>query len=858
MSDFDRALYRYIDSFLGPPASDNSNGLARRDRLARYLRSIIESSISPAAVHDEKLLVSDVQKKLMASSQQTRSAMRVSRLYDVLKQQDPEQDWWPILYLLAECGVGGPQSTFTNSNYISDQANAYGIGNVFADQVPPPPPPVASRHHHHRHQAGTAAPTSATPSTHRQPYHETAVRQQSPSPAETSRDTQFSHRLLPTYDDISESALLQDLIYVMQGIDGSYVRWNPHKSAYTIVPDVNLSRPTRAMVASLSELGGLCKDIQHYIDGVGESGGLYQQSFCSELRSEMAQYFKLIAVLEAQLSKTPPTLGPGESSLGLTLRRLYAWTIEPRQKLRLMATAIGEIKRCKGGGDILSIISTLVDDGDPFIHSFSKRLLKTASVPFNDILVRWVSDGELVDPHDEFFIRERVGRQDMFWTEKYDVVPEMIPVHLEGEMTRKIFQIGRSLNFLRVACSDAKWVVESGPRTQIVNDISDPNALESFVYRSFSMVNARLMSVLKEKFRLMGHIKALRSYLLFEQGDFALALMEVLDNQLDVSGKHIMAHDLSAVLSSAVRSSNAQYEPQEYLSAMVLTFSEDGSKQKGWDEVSLMYSLPAPLSYVIPKLVMRQYFEISHFLLRLKRVEYSLHSIWRQQMTESRSYLRGEELRRRKSGGGIASTGPTDAQDRIRQAMRESEIACSEMVQFFHQVQRYISLNVIEGAWGEFLEATNAGTDKPTYKSNHGADIDIDKWSAAHSKYVKVIHDVVCGNGLGFQRNLSGIFDTAFQFIAVVKELYSERALSRRSTLSSPESRSSSLANRLQSLRGSSAASDPSVEHLNRVHTIVTRFKEQVKDIMRVLSHNAASDLQFLVVTIDYNEFYVK
>ncbi|KAI8325485.1 Spc97/Spc98, partial [Martensiomyces pterosporus] len=501
---------------------------------------------------------------------------------------------------------------------------------------------------------------------------------------------------------IAEGALLQDLIYVMQGIDGSYVRWNDRKSAYTICPDVNLSRPTRAMVASLSELGGLCRDIQHYIDAVGESGRLYEQSFCSELRSEMAQYFKLVAVLEAQLSKTPQTLGPGESPLGLTLRRLYAWTIEPRQKLRLMATTISNAQKGKGGGDILSIISTLVDDGDPFIRSFSKRLLKTASTPFNDILVRWVSDGELVDPYREFFIREREGRHDMFWTEKYIVASDMIPVHIDGEMTRKIFQIGRSLNFLRVACDDAKWVVESGPRTQLVDDISDPRSLERFVYRSAAMVNARLMSVLKDRFHLMGHILALRRYLLFEQGDFALALMEVLDNQIDRSGKNIMAHDLSAVLSSAVRSSNAQYEPQEYLSAMVLTFGEEGGKQRGWDEVSLMYSLSAPLSYVVPKLVMRQYFEISHFLVKLKRVEHSLHSIWRQQMTESRSYQRSEELRRRKSGG--AGTGTSDSRNTTRQAMRESEIACSEMIQFFHQVQRYISLNVIEGAWGEFLE----------------------------------------------------------------------------------------------------------------------------------------------------------
>ncbi|KAJ2180405.1 Microtubule-nucleating Tub4p (gamma-tubulin) complex component, partial [Coemansia sp. RSA 530] len=398
---------------------------------------------------------------------------------------------------------------------------------------------------------------------------------------------------------------------------------------------------------------------------------------------------------------------------------MYCWTTEARQKLRLMATAIAKVQEGSGGGTVLSTISTLVDDGDPFIQSFAKRLLKTASAPFNHILVSWVTDGELVDPYKEFFIRERESRRDMFWSEKYTVASDMIPVHISGDMTRKIFQIGRSLNFLRVACDDAQWVAEGGPRTQLTGDISDTSDLEAFVYRSSSMVNERLMSVLRDKFDLMGHIEAIRRYLLFEQGDFALALMEVLENQMDRSGRSVMAHDLSAVLSSATRSSNAQHENPDRLSAIVLTFQEEGTKNRGWNEVTLTYNLSAPLSYVIPRSTMRQYFEVSHFLLRLRRIEHSLHTIWRHQMTESRAYLRSEELQRRK---GTARDGDKQA-DPLRQAMRQSSIACSEMIQFFHQVQRYIALNVIEGAWGEFIESTKE-------------EIDIDSWNDAHSKYV--------------------------------------------------------------------------------------------------------------------------
>ncbi|KAJ2810666.1 Microtubule-nucleating Tub4p (gamma-tubulin) complex component, partial [Coemansia furcata] len=637
-SELDYNLHNYINAFLGRPAADDRGEVERRDRLHRYFRNIIDSNIAPVVFHDEASIVGEMQKRLVANGQDMRSALHVSRLCSSLKQLNPKYDWWPILYLLSECSTGGLPSSFsaatTTSSFFaepiastpapSDAAvagpgQAFGLPYRYSQQSRFAPYGAIPR--------GTASYTpkganaSASMSNSISPLAVLPTTGAQAAQSTLEQGALYLHRELPTYDDVAEAELLQDLIYVMQGIDGTYVHWNRHKSAYTIIPDIHLSRPTRAMIASLSELGGLTKDIQDYIKQVDERGRLFEQSFCTELKLEMSDYYKLVADIESRLFKAPRTLRPGESPLGVTLRRMFNWTIEARQKLRLMSTAIIKVQEGKGGGDILSTISTLVDDGDPFIHSFAQRLLKTASAPFNDILVRWVTDGELADPYREFFICEREGRRDMFWSEKYIVASDMIPVHINREMTRKIFQIGRSLNFLRVACDDAEWVTNDGPRTQIVagSDLSDPSHLESFVYRSSSMVNTRLMSVLKEKFGLMGHIMAMRRYLLFEQGDFALALMDVLDNQSDRSGKNIMAHDLSAVLSSAVRASNAQYEDQEHLSAMLLTFKEENAKKQGWDDVSLIYTLSAPLSYVVPKLALRRYVEVSQFMIRLKR-----------------------------------------------------------------------------------------------------------------------------------------------------------------------------------------------------------------------------------------------
>ncbi|KAJ1841772.1 hypothetical protein LPJ57_010206, partial [Coemansia sp. RSA 486] len=154
------------------------------------------------------------------------------------------------------------------------------------------------------------------------------------------------------------------------------------------------------------------------------------------------------------------------------------------------------------------------------------------------------------------------------------------------------------------------------------------------------------------------------------------------------------------------------------------------------------------------------------------------------------------------------------------------------------------------------------------------SDIDVDSWNEAHEEYVKAIHGVVCGSAsVGFQRNLAAIIDTSLQFVAVVKELNSELMLASRkqspdlsaSSASSPlaSAKNLSVSDRLLKLRNGGsrqqqlAQSDEMLaERASRVHAIAARFREQVRDLMRALSHNTASDLQFLVVSIDFNSVY--
>ncbi|KAJ1722022.1 hypothetical protein LPJ53_003517 [Coemansia erecta] len=849
-TELDNALYRYAETFLG--RAGDAAGHQRREQLVRYLRSIVGSSIAPTHQRSAEMIVEDMQKRLAQSGRGTQAAIAVSRLFGRLRQRDASYDWAAVLQLLADTShaTAAHAGNHSSLSYLAASAAAPMAQQMHMQAYPP-------EHAHmmeiegERMRRGMQTPDQGMAVDEPQP----------PPPAAPAAGPQLQFRELDTHDGVAETELLRDLVYVMQGVDGAYVRWNKATQRYAVDAGLKLSRPTREMVASVAELGVLARRVQEYVAWVDARGRLLEQSFGAELRSELEAYFKLVAEIEARLHETPPGSLAGETPRGATFRRVLGWAAEARARLRLAVRAIDDMAQAPGGsaagGALLSTISGFVDNGDPFVQAAARRLLHTAAQPFTHILVQWVTTGSLNDPYGEFFVREASGGPDRLWSRQFRVVQDMIPVHYSRDQTRRIYQVGRSLAFLRGACADAEWVATQVAQPQ-PGETRDARRLELFIRRTAATANARLMHVLRDAFGLTRHVAAIRRLLLFQQGDFALALAAVLEAHGARDRRQIMAHDLSAALDSAVRSSNAQHEAAEHLAALVLAF--DRPEAESWEQVTLRYSLGRPLSQVIEPGHLQRYAAVGSFLLRLKRIDGQLTALWTQHMTSERARRRSAELARRSSSP-AASQRAYEEPAKAQQAVRMAAIAVSEMVQFFHQVQRFISLNVVEGAWAVFAaREQEAG--------------DLDKWSEAHDDFVAAVYRLVGGSAAGFQRSLAPLVDTAFQFVGVVRELHSLRALAERSASSSSSSAAVSaaasasasapmpVAERLARLRVPDAgdragqAAAALAEHAERVHSIAARFREQVQALMRALAHNAGNDYQMLAVSIDFNSAY--
>lgn len=354
--------------------------------------------------------------------------------------------------------------------------------------------------------------------------------------------------------------------------------------------------------------------------------------------------------------------------------------------------------------------------GDPFVCAFAEKLLAHVTRPFYGMLRLWIYDGELSDPYTEFFVAEPEFRPSTdprriatsVWEDKYKLDDAMVPSIITQDFAKKVFLIGKSLNFIRYGCGDSAWVEAYSKEASKELRYGDTATLETFIDEAYKTTMARLIYLMDDKFKLFDHLRALKKYLLLGQGDFIALLMESLASNLDRPANSQYRHTLTAQLEHAIRASNAQYDSPDVLRRLDARMLELSHGEIGWDCFTLEYKIDAPVDVVITPWGSTQYLKVFNFLWRVKRVEFALSSTWRRCMTGARGVL-----------GSV--------NDKVGPDWKRARCVMAEMIHFVCQLQYYILFEVIESSWDQLQAAVS----KPGCT--------LDDLIEAHTKYLNSI-----------------------------------------------------------------------------------------------------------------------
>jgi gamma-tubulin complex component 3 len=403
--------------------------------------------------------------------------------------------------------------------------------------------------------------------------------------------------------------------------------------------------------------------------------------------------------------------------------------------------------------------------GDPFVAAFAERILGCVTTPFYDMLQHWIYDGELVDPFHEFFVIElepviteqretdrRHAPATSGWEDKYKLDDKMIPTIMSSVLVRKVFLIGKSLNFLRYNCLDSAWVEAYCKDATRELHYGDTATLQASIDKAYRATMAQVTHLMDKKFHLFEHLRALKRYILLGEGDFIALLMDSVAPNLDRPAGSQYRHTLTAQLEHAIRGSNAQYENPDILRRLDVRVLELNTGDIGWDVFALEYRVDAPVNVVITPWANRKYLTMFNFLWRVKRVEFALRSTWRRIMTGARGVLANVD----------------DGTDRDWKAAR---CCMAEMIHLVNQLQYYILFEVIEASWDQLQAAIT----KPNCT--------LDDLIGAHAKYLESItrkgllgparHALTGGREESFPSQLHYLLKNMLAYRDVVDGLYS-------------------------------------------------------------------------------------
>ena len=255
---------------------------------------------------------------------------------------------------------------------------------------------------------------------------------------------------------ITEKDLINDLLFVFEGINGKYIAYDAAEDAYILNKLIPWNEEIYNIVSSLCEIGWLYKKIKMYLDFYKESNirSQFIKSFVNALQNELNNYFKLISFFRKLNSNQNANnnLTSDKRSQNLNLKNIVLWTSIPKETLKWFAACCESLHSLKGTS-VLSQIYSFVHYGG--CNNYLNNILNEVSKPFILFVMNWIKYGELQDPNKEFFVDILTGiKDDDIWNLQYQLVGKNVPNFIKREPTIKIFESGKCIHFIRNYCQE--------------------------------------------------------------------------------------------------------------------------------------------------------------------------------------------------------------------------------------------------------------------------------------------------------------------------------------------------------------------------------------------------------------------
>lgn len=414
------------------------------------------------------------------------------------------------------------------------------------------------------------------------------------APSEDSRELEdFGSLSVNT----QEQALLEDLLFCLLGVEGTYIRRmlqspDPHAAERPpALPEVRfeVQAPSGADLSTvqyLQKVLPLCEHyaaVQKFVNVHSQYAyGTVNQALCAAIRELLREFSVKVGQLETALR-----LG------NLTLAKLW-YHVQPSMATFAVLHRVATHVFHGVGGHVLNGIEEVMSRSSlSTAQDLCEHLLQQASRPYFEMVSKWVYEGCLDDPYNEFFITESPRAHDErtggpaadFWQKHFALQEQSVPQFLK-ESREKILHAGKYLHVFFSASSSSQLPPEKGKRDVLRYSRRRKQCMEAIdaAYRRASAALLGLfMSPRPEGLDLPGRLRSMRSFFFLAKADWFGQLMDNAVSELEQKFEAEMPPltRLEGLLSLAVSTSSVAADPyRDDISCTMHSFKiEDACKR---------------------------------------------------------------------------------------------------------------------------------------------------------------------------------------------------------------------------------------------------------------------------------------
>ncbi|XP_020586336.1 gamma-tubulin complex component 2 isoform X2 [Phalaenopsis equestris] len=498
---------------------------------------------------------------------------------------------------------------------------------------------------------------------------------------------------------VQELLVIDDLLSALVGIEGRYIsirraRGKEGHVVFQIDPSMDL-----ALQELIQRFFPLCEAyalINWFVETKSHFGsGLVNHALAAAMRALLLDYQAMVAQLEHQFRL-------GRLSVQANVGSATCFIRHHRKGIFRQFVWFGYSQPLAKPGQAKAMA------GDTTVRALLEKMTQSASSPYLSILERWVYEGVIDDPYDEFFIAENKSLKKesltldydaKYWQQRYSL-KDSIPSFLRSA-AGMILTTGKYLNVMRECGHNVQ--VPPSENSKLTSFESDHHYLKC-VKIAYDFASCELLNLIKEKYGLIGKLRSMKRYFLLDQGDFLVHFMDIAMEELVKRPEDTSVEKLQTLLDLALRSTAAAADPcHEELTCCVervsllrkLSTLKDlespihaGASKPAFDigdplepisitgieTFSLSYKVQWPLSLVISRKALTKYQLIFQFLFHCKHVERQLCVAWQVHQGFRCCNIIGTSI------------------------LRSSSL-CRSMLKFINSLLHYLTFEVLEPNW---------------------------------------------------------------------------------------------------------------------------------------------------------------